>query len=679
MSYLLILLFLFLIILTSNLIGGLVNVKLNLQLDNFKSVLGYGIWIATLYIFSILVINDNTSSRQLFISFSLITLIFIYLGRKFLIFKRAYIEYLVIFIYVAFMILFMLRSTMGEVLGDNVFLINLVTKNVNTAILNNFNIATGEVYYYPIISAQKDSLTYYHFFSYILFLINSITDNLSSKVIPNYLFFVWISSVFFYYLSISFIIGIVKYLNIKDIFTKIIILLFSGLFIGTYYFNLTLAYYGMTYLVLIISLIVLMVLQYTKTSNQNLIIIIFLLMFTLYAHAALGLVVSAYILFGFVSVLYLNRNANTFGIASFLMIPLIYASISFSDYIPIQIFPYILSMISITLFIIHKTKVLKSKLLEHPKKVLAFLWFIFLVINIVSTKNYFDVISQFFEGKENFDRVRDYFSFSSLSQVMINLSHYIFLVSLIVNIKTRNLGVFVFVILLFFINPLTYPLFYRYFSFHYHRAIYTVFNVFTLSIGIFAGIDLVERFMSRPFLKLILVVLTSWFITTNVFRYESIYLVPSSDFNGFYRFDNQQIEILEVLREKIDIENYANAKVISQIYGTLIYVPEINHIHFTTFDRRYWDPSPQYTYTELFSIFYTPAFSGDDGPRFTANNRSTCELLIKDQIDFVIYDKSLSVFDEESGNWIPNHWYARGCAENAYENERYIMYRFYWK
>jgi len=106
-----------------------------------------------------------------------------------------------------------------------------------------------------------------------------------------------------------------------------------------------------------------------------------------------------------------------------------------------------------------------------------------------------------------------------------------------------------------------------------------------------------------------------------------------------------------------------------------MYAPEFVVLGYNVNQQRY---GPVYIGQELYEIFYTPAIPADDGPRLTAPVRKTCELLIAQQIDFVLYDKSMVIYDKEIGDYMPISWYIRNCGTFVHENDRYILYRFFW-
>ena len=674
-----IILFFILIILISHIIGNFINVYFKLDLKMFSSIIGYGVWISILFVFSQFAINDKTSSQELFVIFNLITLILIATGLFYIKLPKLSLDTLVIVAYILLMVIISTRYTMGEELGDNVFLINLVTKNIDADIVNNFNISTGIVYDSSAIGSSKEALTFYHFFAYIINLIESFNRRFNMTSLPYYLYYIWTASLTFYYLSIKLILGIYKYSESKSKYAKIFLITFTGLYIGTYYFNVNLAYYGITYLALLTAFVFVLMTKYINSGNRGLILVLFLIFLAMYSHGAIGLITSAYLLFGFIATLLVLRNRDTFLFASILLLPIVYYSRHLSNIIPITNLPTYLLLLSLLLFAIHSIPLLKSKSLGYGKLLLALAWILIIILNFKMIANYKDAIYVFFEPKENFDRVRDYFTFNTPFLIISNLFHYSVLGAYFFNKDKSRYGLIFLFILMFFMNPLVFPLLYNYFSFHYHRAYYSVFNIATLGFGLIILVERLEQNSRRYLFLLTIGIILIGMTVYNWMRYESILYIPGDNYNTFYKLEADEIEVLQVLQSKIRLENYENPKVISQIYGTQIFVPEVNQVYFNTRNRRAWDPNPNYEYDELYKIFYTPVFAGDDGPRFDANNQLTCSLLISKQIDFIIYDKNLSVFDEQSENWIPNHWYARACAELVYENDRYIMYRFFWK
>lgn len=206
-----------------------------------------------------------------------------------------------------------------------------------------------------------------------------------------------------------------------------------------------------------------------------------------------------------------------------------------------------------------------------------------------------------------------------------------------------------------------------------------LFNFITLGLGIYAIYDLIKNNHKYivSFILILITVVSLIFTYNNITQTISPIYIPSDDFNQIYKLPQSQVEVLEKTREIIKIEQIDTPRVISQIYGTLAFLEKIDLLAFRV-DQRRSLYSIEYYFDDFLQLFYTPVFQGDDGYHFDAPVNKTCELLMANQVDFVIYDKNLSVYDKDAGNWIPTYWYARNCYTKTYENDRYILYRFFW-
>lgn len=75
--------------------------------------------------------------------------------------KRHFIFFVLL---VVFYMLVSIRYTLGEQMGDNVYVFIQVMKNINTNILNNFDFNNGLSYDYVFINPTKSFISFYHFF-----------------------------------------------------------------------------------------------------------------------------------------------------------------------------------------------------------------------------------------------------------------------------------------------------------------------------------------------------------------------------------------------------------------------------------------------------------------------------------------------------------------------------------
>jgi len=676
MEYFSILFLFILIVFISNIIGNFISKQFRLSNLLPLELFGFLVWLSTLFLISQFINLGDISSAKLFNIFLIASLILIILSIKSIYFNYSKFEMFLVFTYIFILICLSLKYTLGEQMGDNIFLFNLVSKNIDTNLLNNFNYSNGLVSENVIVSTAKENLTFFHFNSFILHFFYIIKNFFNTDYIPAYVLNMWVNNLLFYFFSSSLIVSITKILKLK-LWTSLLVFLFAGLFIGTYYYNLTLPHYGVTFLGLGVSLSLLLIWQYLETKEFNYIIVLVLVFFALNSMASTGMIMSAYITFGFISVLIYRKDQKALLYAGILLVPIIIYANQVKDLISVPYLVPSIGLIAIILVVLNYIKFIKKVFYDYFYIILIILWIALIFISIKTIPDYFDQILHFSDTKENFDRVRDYFSFTNPYQSLLNLFHYVLLINIIINKKTRDYGLIFVVIIIFFINPLSYPLLYKYIEWLYHRSYFVLFNITTVSFGLYALIANLKNIETKfKFsIKLIITLLIVFFTYTNITSYENIIYKPGKDYNPLYKMNNNQIDVLSNLRKEVEINNLTNTRV---IYGTLLIVPDIHHYMFNVSDRRRWNPAESDRFKELYKMMYTPVFEGDDGPRLEMNYWRLCHVLEQEKLkpDYLVFDRSLTFLDPDSGNWLPINWFARGCADLVYENEGYSIYKY---
>lgn len=596
-------------------------------------------------------------------------------------FKRSDIS--ILFLLVLFYGLISIQYTLGEQMGDNVYIFIQVIKNINTNILNNFDLNNGYIFDYQMINPTKSFISFYHFFSFINYFINKLGSVLRLSYIPAYVITMWVSNILFYIFSAQIILSVKEIFNIKNKFLFGIIFVFLGLYIGSYYYNTTLPHIGMTFLGITLSATILVLFDYFKTFDRKTLVLLFVLLYSMNGYATTGALYVMVFSFGIVSITLFKENKDAFIQIPLFLIPILHYTLIMKDgpntWLILLVFYCVVSGISLLFYFKHK---LASFIYRNFKFILFGIWIVLAIYSVTRIENYWIKVPDFFLPRSGFDRVQDYFTFSSLGQSLMNIFHYILIICLIIYKKTRDIGMMLILFLLFFINPIMRPIVAENIAHYeiYNRIFFTVFNTGTLGMGLVALYELLKVSKLTKSTNYIMVILTLLFLIPT-YQQVTTYFYPTyipreKDYNPLYKMSNNQIEILEKMRQIVVIEKMENPLIISQIFGTAMYAPEFVVLGYNVNQQRY---GPVYIGQELYEIFYTPAIPADDGPRLNAPVRKTCELLISQQIDFVLYDKDLAVYDAQIGDYMPIYWYIRDCGTFVYENDRYILYRFFWE
>lgn len=644
------------------------------------SLLGFIVLIGLLSIVEILYFNFDNQVSILFNMFLGIIIAIIVFGIKNFKINLSIKKLIIVFGFIGLIILISLQYRLGEQMGDNTYLMNMVSMNNIRAGLNTTTFGNGFYYGTNIIGSNKAYLSWYHFFSFLTFYAQKLITWLKFDYIPSALLFVWVGNLLFYFYSAVIGFKVIELFKIKTWWIKIAVFILM-IYWGTVYYNLVLGHYGSNFVSIFVIALWMMFYQIDDLNYKSVSVII-LSNYAIASMGNVGFISAAYVLFAYVLYQIFKKNQNIFKWIPLLFIPIFHWMFILNDIIPAKWLLPSVALVPLISLIIHNVKPLREFIFKYILYIVLIVLMILYGISILKVDNYLVLFKDFFAIKSNFDRLQDFFSFVNLHDSLRNIAYYSAMASLFINDKTKKVGWMVLIILLFFINPIVYPLLYPPLQWLYHRAYISAFNIFIIMLGVYALFDYLLRKKGNTkyvfMISWMLLLVPSIYLQTT--GYFNLIYKSGPDFNWAYKLDNSEIEVLEKLRQIVDIEGYENAKVVSQIYATTMYVPQVYQMYFNFANHRIYDTStPDESYDPLYRIFYTPVYEGDDGPRLNAPIHDTCTLLIDNKVDFIIYDKTLSVYDKEVGDWISTYWYARDCAEEVMENDRFILYRFYWK
>jgi len=669
------------VIFISQIYGSLLSSSLDAN-HNLIGFFGFSLIMVLLFILSYPLTILGVGSDVYFNIVLFILLVTSIIGLRKLKFKPKKIDLLIMFALFLFYVLISVRYTLGEQMGDNVYVFMQVIKNINTTLLNNFDLNNGYVFDYQMINPTKSFISFYHFFSFINYYIEKLSSILHLSYIPAYVVTMWVSNILFYIFSAQIILSIKSIFNIKSKLLFGIVFVFLGLYIGSYYYHITLPHIGMTYLSLTLAATILVLYEYFQTFNRKTLIFIFILLYSMNAYATTGALYVMVFSFGIVSTTLFKRNKDAFLQIPLFLIPILHYTLIMKEgtYVWLILLVTYLVLSGLSLLFYYREK-LSDFVFNYFKHILVGLWIILFIYSVTRIENYWLKVPEFFIHRSGFDRVQDYFTFNSIEQTLMNIFHYSLIACVLLYKKTRTIGWMSILFLVFFINPLMRPIVAENIAHYeiYNRIFFTVFNTGTLGLGLVALYGLIEeskwtKFNNVIIGTLIVLLLIPTYIQVTTFFYPT-YVPRETDYNPLYKMSDNQLDVLEKMRQIVVIEEMENPLIISQIFGTTMYAPEFVVLGYNVNQQRY---GPMNIGQELYEIFYTPAIPADNGPRLMAPVRKTCKLLIAQQIDFVLYDKDLAVYDTEIGDYMPIYWYIRDCGTFVYENDRYILYRFFW-
>lgn len=666
------------LVIASLIVGRAIEKKADFTfLDIF---VGFSLFMSVFFVITHYAVNNQFSSIQfhnlIIWSFWIITLVSVI---RFRFFRFNWIYLIVVALYLYFSIKLSMRYTLGEQMGDNIYLFNIVNKNIDISILNRFNDATGELTLDVSLNSNKSYVSFYLFFSTLYYQVSQWITNMKTEYLPPYVLNMWVSNVLFYFFSIGFIIDLIKKVKVKKLIIWLMMVIWLGLYTGSIYYNITLPHIVVTYLVLYSAYIVLLSFEYFQSFDKTLLIKLLILIYAMNGFGGTGALFVMVFSFSIISTTLLLKNK-----AAFIQIPLLLFPVLEYANIVIQndkMFTYSIIggiIVTIICLILYFVEILRNWIYKLVPLLLVVVWFGILYYSTRSIENYWSKTAGFIIPQYAADRTQDFFSFSNINLIIRNLFYYVLILSLFFVAKTRNIGIMILLIVMFFVNPLMKPLIAEKIARYdvYNRIFFTVFNSGSIGLGLYALYDLL-KVKVRKYHKIILIGLVL-FMSISTYHQVTTYFYPSyipqeNDFNPIYKMGDQQVEVLEYLRVYIENEEIKEPRVVSQIFGTAMYTPKFITLGYNVNQQR----NGNYIIGEtLYQMFYTPAIPGDHRPEVTINLRQSCKNLWEYYVDFAIYDKSFSVYDEELKNYVPVYWYMHYCGSKfLYENDRYILFQ----
>lgn len=666
------------IVIASSSVGRAIDNKVSFSFSDI--FVGFSLYMGVFFFITHYAVNNQFSSVKyhewIISTLWIITILSIF---RFRLFRLNWIYLVMIFAYLYFAIKLSMRYTLGEQMGDSIYLFNIVNKNIDVPILNSFNNATGEISSEYSLSLNKSYVSFYFFFSTLYHQVSQWITNMRIEYLPPYVLNMWVSNILFYFFSAGFIIDLCNKIKARKLIIWILMLVWLGLYTGSIYYNITLPHIVVTYLVLYAAYIILLSYEYFQSFNKFLLAKITILIFAMNGFGGTGALFVMVFSFGLVSTILLLKNKDAFIVTPILLIPVLeYANI-FIQHDKIFILSLIAWLIiTLVCLLIYFNVWLQNLVYRVFPMSLIVLWLGALFYSTRYIEDYWSKFAGFTVPQFGADRTQDYFSFTNSSLIVRNIFYYLLLISLLLVRKTRNVGIMLFVILLFFVNPYMKPLIAEKVSRYdvYNRIFFTIFNSGSVGLGLYAFYEILKKYF-RKFHKvfviaLIIIMLIPTYKQINSYFYPT-YMPQETDFNPLYKMGDQQVEILEFTRQYIKDEEIENPKIVSQIFGTAMYSPDFVTLGYNVIQQR---GGPGIIGNELYQIFYTPAIPGDHRPEITINLRQSCKYAWEKEVDFAIYDKAFSVYDEEAGNYVPVYWYMHYCGSKfLYENDRYILFQ----
>lgn len=559
-------------------------------------------------------------------------------------------------------------TTLGNLGGfDSTFYLNLVSQNINQDSLNSFNILYNQG---PISDlSYYFSETYYYYGAVLTYIISKALSIFKLNTYYS-ITFIWIFQILFNLTLGAIVAEGRRYL--KNMSTFVVFIITILMVVGKLYYNSVFGFFGNTWMAIALSYACLFLYRYFQSDDIKYRYFIYICLFALCGLTTSGIFIMLFFLYALLFFLYKENNILK-EYSVIVLLPILNALLMERHNIDI---PLLIPIIFCILIFAFGNTI--QQFLQKKNMIVYFLIisvFITFSLSRIYSNGLFDFTGLLNNRSQSADMTLDYFSFRADSKLIILYKVFVLATLLLAFIVNRRdkLVRFTLVLFLVFFNPFCCNLIHHYISVYY-RAYLIIVNPISLALLFDNLISFIPLASIRRIFSLIIVCL--FVLYGNVFKpiiynYE---FIPSEDYNGFYRMNNDEINIIHELKNNIYYYNDKNPYIITNNILTLSMIPQGKYMY-----CRGREPLLEWSNSEkrLYEIFYEPDYLGDmvvDKPDY--DNMSA---YIKDaNINYLVIKKSVEIYDEKRS--IYTYLFLKvneicNCFP-IYENENYVLYRF---
>lgn len=653
------------------LFGRTISYKLNIKFKSFYFSIGLISLLAIFFFFTSIFTGTNCSFYLILLFFILLTVFSFYLIIKNINKMDQHVSgssLIFIIIFVLFALYYTYNTTFGDINGfDTTFYLNMFAGNMGGHKLNSIHYVWGNVE--PgVVNRMYAFQSYYYYADCLYFFIAKWFNLLHINFYPT-LSFVWTFQIVFFASIATIITETIQHFSNKKqlLLTSIGILMF---FYVRYQFNSVYGFFGNTLKAISLSYASLLLYLYFKDYNKSYLYLFYCSLLATCAFTSTGSFISILFLFAAFFFIY-EHNNNYVKECSIIIFPVFVDILTVATYKTIIGIPLSTIICLILFFFGNKL----SKLIYGNKKVvLVLLTICMFIASRFFSNGLFDFSGFFSRIGTTYDMVLYFFNFSikkgfSASNVYIIICDLLVLLNLIFKRNDKMMTI-AWILIICFFNPFCCN-FLSKVNTVYYRAYEIILNPFTIiymTNNIFEMIDNKTINYSISIIVLLVIAYTAN-LSKPMYYHESY--IPSKDYNGFYRMNNDEIDVINEL--KVYCLDKDNPRIITPNLLTQSMLQKGTYIF-----GRSLQVNPDWTDAEkeLYAIFYPAIYYGDPDQPANPDYDNYESYLKEADIDYVVVDKSLMHYYPEEDNYYGLYYYLLRIGRDInvlYDNNSYLI------
>lgn len=661
------------LVLSSTLIGALINHTFKLNLNAFFNlILGFIVILSIYYLSGMVwVLNRFNTQSYYLLNFGLIGLLVIISIFRIKNYQFIKLKYIILGIILVIILMGLtLRYSFGIRSFDAAVYMSSVIDNIDAPFLNAFNPYDGKLL--SLINTENDFQSYYHMNSSFLWLFSVYQNMNQLDYYPSLSSVYLISMTLFYFIFLyHLILGSIQSFSIKSKSSIVFILIYFFIYFTSIYYNSSLSFLGQAYRTLIVAFMtqVIYLNIQKELSDKQTILLLMLSSFATISTSSSAYFIVFIILFAWLSIKV--KDVETVDFVRYCVIATLPIGLFVLLYLLSNFYAFGLYFVFYVGILVFTYRF--ASFFKFFKVIVQYI--VPIVITIISIGilylNPNASITHIFTRASRYDMVWDYFTFHNFIYIFFNSIIWISLIHLITrsNVLTKN---YFLTLIIVFINPLNFVFMTELLAGAVvHRVFDVLFNPIAL-IWMFSLIGVnIHRYIKIGLIGVLIII--SVLSQTNVYHF--VFNRPE---NSSYldRINQNELDVMNLLNTKIILEDLDQPSVISQIFYIKAYVKNIelplSYRIYRGLDIYDVVDAPN----ELWNIFMNRDYEAMRIFKQDPDYENVCLYIEEEEPDFVLVDKNQFYFDGE--NYVPIFFRVRGCGTNIYENDDYILYQFYW-
>lgn len=653
------------------LFGRTVSYKLNIKFKSFYFPIGLIVILGVFFFFTSILSGTNCSFYLILAVFILLTIFSVYLIIKNINKLDDHINNISLAFIIVFVLLatyYAYNTTLGDLNGfDTTFYFNMFAGNMSRHKLNSINYIWGTVE--PgTINRMYAFQSYYYYADCLFFFISKWFNFLHINFYPT-LSFAWTFQIVFFASIATILTEAIQYFfNKKQLLMVSISILM--LFYARYYFNSVYGFFGNVLKAVSLSYCSLLLYMYFREYNKGYLYLFYSSLLATCSFTSTGCYITVLYLFATFFILY-EYDEKLLIEYAIILFPVLVDVLTVSLYktnvaIPISI------VICLILFFFGGA--LSRLVYKYRKIVIVLISIGMFVMSRAYSSSIFDFSGFFSRTGRTYDMVLYFFNFSlkrgfNVTNVYIIYCDLIVLFNLLFKRKDK-LMMIAWVLIICFFNPFCCN-FLSKVNAVYYRAYEIILNPFTIiymTNNIFEMIDNKAINYSISIIVLLVIAYTAN-LSKPMYYHESY--IPSKDYNGFYRMNNDEIDVIDEL--KVYCLDKENPKIITPNLLTQSMLQKGTYIFGRSLQV---NPDWSDAEKELYAIFYPAIYYGDPDQPANPDYENYESYLKEADIDFVVVDKSLMHYYPEEDNYYGLYYYLLRIGRDInvlYDNNSYLI------